>query len=92
MLLNDGTLLTCGSNKYGQIGVGAQMKETLSFEKQANDNNDGGAGGVLEGNQGEGNSDEGSDDSGSGNGGASDGNQSNNEEDLKQDEGMTPDD
>ena len=39
MLLNDGTLLTCGSNKYGQLGV-TNFKECLSFEKKARDNND----------------------------------------------------
>ncbi len=39
MLLNDGTMLTCGSNKYGQLGV-TNFKESLSFEKQAQSNED----------------------------------------------------
>jgi hypothetical protein len=37
MLLNDGTIITCGSNKYGQLGV-TNFKDTLSFEKQAKNN------------------------------------------------------
>ena len=39
MLLNDGTMLTCGSNKYGQLGV-TNFKDSLSFEKQAQNNED----------------------------------------------------